>query len=243
MSAHLEDELRALAGDVAWPATPDVAATLPARLAAPADRRPRRRRVRLRVALAAGLLVVLALAAIPPARSAVLDVVGLANGERLRPVPRVPPAPRRGAPADAPGARTTLAAARARVAFRVRVPRALGAPDAVRVWDGVPGGAVVLGYGRSTALWAFEGDSARYVAKLAGPGSVVRATHVGAARATWLTGAPRGFVVIDRDGRVVPGTAAVVDANVLVWRRGRVAYRLETRARLGRARAIARSVR
>ncbi len=156
---------------------------------------------------------------------------------------RVPPAPRRASSADAPGAPTTLAAARVRVAFAVRLPRALGAPDEVRVWDGVPGGAVVLAYGRTSALWAFEGSAARYVAKLAGPGSVVRPTHVGAARATWLTGAPRGFVVVDRDGRVVPGTAAVVDANVLGWRRGRVAYRLETRARLARALAVARSVR
>jgi hypothetical protein len=241
---HLEEDLRALRDDVAWPATPDVAATLAPQLGgAPVRARRRARRPpRLRLALVAGLLLVLALGAIPAARSAVLDVVGLGNGERARPVRRLPPAPRRASPADVPGDRTTLAAARARVAFPVRTPRALGAPTGVTVWDAVPGGAVVLTYGRATALWAFEGSSSRYVTKLVGPGSVVRRARVGPARATWLTGAPRGFVVEGRDGMPVPGTAAVVDANVLVWRRGRVAYRLEARASLARALAVARSV-
>ncbi|HSD80327.1 MAG TPA: hypothetical protein VLB47_06680, partial [Solirubrobacteraceae bacterium] len=136
----------------------------------------------------------------------------------------------------------TLAAARAQVRFPVRVPRALGAPDEVRLWRALPGGVVILVYGHRTALWAFRGSSTELVAKMVTPDTIVRPVRVGAARGTWLTGAPLQFVVQGRDGAIVTGTAATVDANVLVWSAGGVAYRLETRAGLGRALAIARSL-
>jgi hypothetical protein len=241
MIAPLEDDLRALRHELSWPATPELAGPLPAQ---GAPRRAwRARRARLRVALAAALLLALAIASVPPARSAVLALVGLQGGAHARRVHTLPPAPPRGDRGRAPGTRTTLAAARARVAFPVRVPAVLGAPAAVHLWNGVPGGAVVLSYGDRGALWAFEGDAARWVRKLVTAQTAIRDTRVGASRASWVTGAPHEFLVEGRDGMVVQGSAAIVDANVLLWRSGRVSYRLETRRPLAWALAVAKSLR
>ena len=140
------------------------------------------------------------------------------------------------------GARTTLAGARARVAFPVRLPAALGAPTAVHLWRGLPGGAVILVYGDRVALWAFQGSSAAYVQKFVTPQTEVRNLRVGRARATWISASPSAFLVEDRDGRPVQGSA-VLDAHVLVWRAGGVPYRLETRDGLRRALAVAGSIR
>jgi hypothetical protein len=244
VSRTLQDDLRDLRHEVAWPPTPDLAAALP-ELTAALPPRPAGRRwpaSRLRAVLASALVVVLAIGAVPPARSAVLDLLNLESGEQARRVRTLPPAPRRESPAQAPGAPTTVARARARVAFPVRLPAVLGVPAAVRVWEGLPGGAVILIYGDRSALWAFEGSSAAYVEKLVTPQSALRRVRVGGARATWITGAPVGFLVRDRNRLAVEGSAAIVDANVLVWREGGVAYRLETRDGLGRALAVARSV-
>lgn len=248
MSIHrLEDDLRALRDDVAWPPAPDVAATLPARLGGPGRggaatlRRPAARR-RARLAVAVALLAVAVAGAVPPARSAVLELLGVEGGERIRRVDEPPVAPPRERPSDAPGRRVSPAEARSAVDVPLRPPRALGPPDELRVWDGVPGGAVILLYGRDTALWSFRGSATAYVEKLAGPETVVRRVRVGGARGVWLTGAPFGFLVATPSGRVVEGTSAVVDANVLAWRRGPVAYRLETRLGLAAALRVASSV-
>lgn len=248
-AGRLEDDLRALRDEVAWPREPDVAATLPALVAA-AGRRPAPARARLprprrraRLAVAVGLLAVAVAGAVPPARSAVLELLGVEGGERIRRVDEPPAAPRRERPADAPGRPVSPSEARSAVDVPLPVPRALGPPDELRVWDGVPGGAVILLYGRDTALWSFRGSATAYVEKLAGPDTVVRRVRVGRARGVWLTGAPFAFLVSTPSGQVVEGTSAVVDANVLAWRRGRIAYRLETRLGLAAAVRVASSVR
>jgi hypothetical protein len=236
---RLLDDLAALRDEVAWPPTPDFA--LPALEPLRTARRARPF-TRARLVVAVGLLLVLAVAAVPPARSAVAELLGLEGGEEIRRVPELPPAPPRTSPEQAPGRATTLRAARRAVRFPVRLPRALGAPDGVRVWDGLPGRAVILTYGDRTALWAFEGSSARFVEKLVTQATTVRRVRVGRAPAIWLRGAPHTFLAAGTDGVPVETTAATVDADVLVWHAGGLAYRLETREGLARALAIARSV-
>ena len=75
----LEQELRALASLVEWPEDADVAPAVAARIAAP----PPRRRTSLRLAVALALvLVLLALAValvVPPARTAILDWLGIGS--------------------------------------------------------------------------------------------------------------------------------------------------------------------
>jgi len=263
---ELRDELRALGGEVAWPPTPDLAGAVAARIArdgvpaprrrswAPALRRrdgvpaPRRRSwaPALRPAVVLALLLVLVIAGIaivPPARTAVLDLLGLAAREQVVRVPRLPaatPSLRRGPDL---GRRVTLARARAAVSFPVRVPTALGPPPEVRLSRQLAGGAVTLLYGNRHALTMFRGQGEPFARKLVGPRTRVVESTVAGHPALFLTGAPLQWIALDRSGIPVQSTARLVDANVLLFDAGGVGYRLETSAGLPGALAIARSLR
>jgi hypothetical protein len=131
----LEQELRALASLVEWPEDADVAPAVAARIAAP----PPRRRTSLRLAVALALvLVLLALAValvVPPARTAILDWLGIGSA-RIELVDELPALPLT-APIELLGQPTTLADARRRAGFPVSPPpRSEPAPDEIRVVDG-----------------------------------------------------------------------------------------------------------
>jgi hypothetical protein len=151
--SDLERSLRELR--VEWPATPDLAAAVRARIGAegarapaPARRAPLRRRLAwapAHPALAAALAALLALAgamAVPPARSAILEALGLKGAKVERREPTATATPRA---LSAPlgkgldlGRPVTLAQARRAAGFRIVVPGAgLGAPDAV-FFDSAP---------------------------------------------------------------------------------------------------------
>ena len=238
--SDLRDELRALGRERDWPPTPDVAAAVAPRLA---PRRQRRPAWRPALALPALLAVLVAgVAVVPPARTAVLEVLGLAGGEQVVRVPTTPTAP--AAPTLAPGAGRvlSLAQARAAVAFPVRVPRALGPPPEVRLDRSLAGGAVSLVYGERAVLTAFRGRTLPFARKMVGPKTRVVAATVGGRRALFLTGAPVQWIALDEHGRPQPRTARLVNANVLLFDHGGVGYRLETGAGLRRALQIARSL-
>jgi hypothetical protein len=249
---ELRDELRALGREAAWPPTPDLAGAVAARIDARAPRAPRapRRgwapvaRLRLAVVVAIVLAVLLAgVAVVPPARTAVLDFLGLAAREQVVRVPRLPaPAPSLQRAPDL-GRRVTLARARAAVSFPVRVPALLGRPPEVRLRPQPAGGAVTLLYGNRHALTMFNGRTLRFARKSVGPRTRVIDTSVAGRPALFITGAPFRWVALDRAGVPVEATARLVDANVLLFDAGGVGYRLETGARLPEALAIARSLR
>lgn len=235
---NLEDQLTMLASYVDWPPTPDLAARARPSLTP----HPRQRRVWRRWFAGLGVLVLGGLA-VSPARSGLLDALGVSEGERIERVERLPPLPRELPPSFAPGARTTLASVRAAVDFPVRVPRRLGSPSEVRISDLVPGGIVSLVYGKRAVLSQFRGGGMPYISKMAGPGTDIRAIAVDGAEGAFITGAPTYVFLQGSDGRVVRTTAALTAANVLVWFDGDIAYRLETRAGRGEALRIARSLR
>jgi len=250
----LHDELRALAGTVEWPATPDLAARLElhgvereaprGRLAARLRRDQAARPwgpARAAAAVVAALVV--AVAAVPPARSAVLDLLGLTSGEEIVRAPAPAPVPRPGAERFGLGTPTTLVAARAAVDFPVRVPARLGMPSSVHLSRAVPGGMVSLAYGRDVVLSQFRGGATPYIRKLAGPGTRVRGVDVGGARGYFVSGAPPVVLFRDRSGRVVEGRPLLDGGSVLIWDAGGVAHRLELRGEIERALAIARSLR
>jgi hypothetical protein len=84
-----------------------------------------------------------ALAAIAPAREAILELFGI-GGETIRPVPALPPARTTVEPATDLGERMTLQEAQRRSSFAIRLPRieGLGPPDEVFRSEPPPGGRV-----------------------------------------------------------------------------------------------------
>src|SRR5919107_156115 len=254
---ELERALTRLGEELDWPATPDLAAGVGARLAEPRRRRGLFRPAGLRrsLALAAVGLLVLAVsvfAAAPGVRDAVLDFLGLqgATVERRETLP--PPPPER--PLDL-GARMTLAAATERLGFEALLPATLGAPDGVYVRRGLPGGELSLAYrprpglprASSTRLGLllgeFRGDlSPDYLSKLVGSDATTERLRIGGEPAIWIEGAPHFLLYRGPDGEVVEGRTRLA-LNVLLLEHGPLLVRLEGAFDRDRAVAIARSLR
>jgi hypothetical protein len=211
----VEERLRAL--EPAWPEEPDVAPRVRARL-----ERPRRRWPRVAIPLAVLVLV----AAVPPARSTVLDWLGI-GGEKIERVPEAPsPTP---APLDL-GTRVPLP----RDAL---VPAALGRPDAAYE----AGGILTLRYPQAL-LSEFPGHTnATYVRKLAGPDTRIERVTVDGEPGFWISGATHGVLYEDPSGRIVEAPTRLA-GNTLVWRHGDRTLRLEADVPKSRALALARSV-
>ena len=144
---ELEQELRALSPLLEWPDAPDVAQAVAARVAAPVPRR--RPSLRLGIAIAVILLGLAVALAVPPARTAILDWLGIGSAriELVDDLPALPLA----APVELLGQPTTLADARRRAGFPIASPpRGEPAPDEIRVVDG----------SRVSYLW-LDGDRIR----------------------------------------------------------------------------------
>jgi hypothetical protein len=199
----LHEELTALSVD--WPATPDLAGAVAARLAEPAPA-PRRRfawRPALAYALAAiAAAFALTMAASPDARSSVLEWLGLKSVEIERREPTAPP-PRPGTLGDELGLGTplSLAQARERSPF-LSLPAAegLGEPDAVYAGDGrvslVYGERA--GYARANAIGAallvqeFPARVEPFIQKTIGESSDLERLTIDGDPAFFITGA-HGF--------------------------------------------------
>ena len=273
---ELERMLASVGEEIAWPETPDLARSVMARLeaepAAGAERppsgdraapreRPRRERgfalgggLRRSLVLAALALLILAggvYAAVPAARDAVKDFLGLqgATVERRATLPT--PGPER--PLDL-GRRTTLAAATNTVDFTPLVPDALGPPDRVYLRRGLPGGELSLAYRprpglprtRTTDLGAllseFRGDlSPDYLDKVVGPATSTERLTIDGDRAIWIEGAPHFLIYRTPSGDLIESTMRLAQ-NVLLLERGDLLIRLEGVFRRDRAVAIARSL-
>lgn len=252
MSDTLHDELFALGSEVDWPPTPDLADVVRARIEAepaPRARRPRASwlpsalaaRPALATTLVALLAALAATAAIPTARAAVLRLLGIEGAVRIVEVERLP-LQGVGQMLDL-GRPVALEEARALVPFRVRLPAGLGPPRDVRFSRSIAGGAVSVRYGRDLLLTQFQGSSTAFLKKLVEERTRVREVAVDGVRGVYLSGAPHVIVVADRFGQAVPGESALVDADVLLWERDGVAYRLESRRGLAATLAVADALR
>jgi hypothetical protein len=256
--AELERMLSQLGGELDWPDTPELGPRVRARLAETPPRRARgpllgglRRSLALALVLAL-VLVAVAAAAIPAVRDAVLEVLGLqgATVERVATLPTPPPE----RPLEL-GRRTTLPAARERLAFEPLLPAELGEPDGVYIRRRVAGGELSLAYqprpglarARSTRLGLlvseFRGDlDPNYVSKIVGPAAVAQSLVVDGGRAAWVEGAPHFFFYRAPDGRVIESELRLAQ-NVLLLERGDLLVRLEGAFSRERAIRLARSLR
>ena len=224
---ELERELSALAGEIAYPETPDLASTVAGRLP-PRRTSPWPRRLALIAAAVA--VAVLAGLAVPQTRAEILRFFGLGAVE-VEFVDRLPPVS-----PDAPlalGERIELADA----PFPVLTSDLLGPPDEAYA----EGDVVTLLYGSQDRVRLLvteigHGSSPpEAVKKVAG--SSTRAEFVPLEDdmwALWISGEPH---VVG-----LPGAPARLAANTLVWTHGDVTLRLEGATSLEQAVRIARSL-
>lgn len=239
----LERELRELR--VQWPATPDLAAAVAPRL----ERRRRRKRPRRRLLAAAVALLLGGVAAVEPARSAVLDLLGLGSVRVERREPSVAPGAGLGL-----GRPVTQAQAERLAGFRPRPPAALGRPDGVFFSGGPPsGGQVSYTYvpragipesartGVGVLVTEFAAAIQPFLGKSVGPGTRVKRFRIEGDPAIFISGAAHGA------GFVAPGGDAHFEdqrlaGTTLLVERGDLLIRIEGELTRARATAIARSV-
>lgn len=253
-----DDELEATLRDVgrrlAYPAPTRLADGVRARLR---DPRPVRRGWRALVPAfaTASLLLLVVVTATPGARAAADEFLRLRGIDifRVQTLPTTGPSPHMAIP----GERVSLAVARTRVAFRVRVPAGgrLGAPDDVYVEAAGTSERVTLVYrdrqgfprssvaGVSALVVQFSGSvDERLFAKAAGPGTRVEPVNVNGARGYWMVGEPHLFFYRDPSGGIRDETLRLA-GNTLLWEQDGVTLRLEANVTKDEALAIASSFR
>lgn len=226
---ELDRDLRLLAGEIAFPETPDVAGSVRGRLPTRGPS-PWPRRLVL-VAALAGIAVIAGLA-VSPARTAILRFFGI-GAVRVEYVERLP--------AVAPGAPLALGARIDADEAPVSVLRSdlLGPPDGIYARGNVV-----------TLLWGSPESVRVLVTEIAGApippdvvkklvGSTSSASFVSLAGSdesgVWIEGAPHVLFL--------PGAPPRLAANTLLWRRGALTLRLEGAASLDEAIRIAESFR
>jgi hypothetical protein len=212
---ELERELAALRDHVDWPATPDFAGAVVARL-----RRRRTPRV-LVVAVAAVALGLAVALAVPPARSALLRFFHL-RGVTVERVETLPPARERIVAADF-GRPVPRREAERRVGFELLLPPRFE-PARVRVLDGLAS-VVLRRKDVSLALSEFRGTGFGLLKKVAGFATTVEPIKVNGQPGIWLSGG--GHVLIFRTGSgAVERKTVRVTGNVLLWQHGQLTLRL-----------------
>lgn len=237
----LERELRALAGVLDWPDSPDVASRVVALTEAAAPR-PRRRRLALALAVVV-LASLVAMLAVPPARTAILDWLGIGGARivRVDELPAVEPTPG----LEILGDRVGLAAARSRAGFPFAAPPAdEPPPDEVRVAPGT----------RVTYVWRagervrllvtqFPGDATdpRLVKKFVASGTSIEEVDVDGRRGLWLEGGPHAVLFVAPDGTVRDDLGWLAGNTLLVQADG-VTVRIEADVERRDAVEIARAL-
>ena len=241
----LEQELRELQVD--WPETPDVASAIAGRLTAPP---PRRRRWALdrpawQLAVAAVALLIAVVMVIPPARAAVLDLLGFSSVRIEHREPR----PSRFGQSLSLGDPVTLEQARRRAGFPVGVPAALGRPDAVYLYIHVINGPRVdmvyraRGTNRVGLLVTeLEARATPVIQKAIGEGAKVEQFAIDGDPAIFISGRPHGFAYTPANGETTFEDQRLAGNTLLVDRSDGVLLRIEGKVDRAEAVRIAESV-
>ena len=237
--SELELQLTRLGRELDFPAERDLTGAVRRRLAEPTGGRLWSRRT-LVVAIAALVVAVAAVMAVPPARSAVLDWLGIGSAE-IRFVDELPEVE---TVTLEPGQRVSLARAHG-LQPGLLEPHVdgLGKPDAVFVQDLQPGTPVTYIWGQldrpRLLLTQVRGRSHFEKLVLGGAKGVV-GTEVNGAQAAWIKGEHVLYYESGRTGGALPSRLA---KSTLVWSRGPVTLRLEGDMTQRQAERIARTVR
>jgi hypothetical protein len=211
---QVEAALRDLGTSIDVPDTPDVTASVRARIST-------KRRLKLRPVFTAVLAILLAfavaLAVSPEVRAGVAQLLRFAGIEFTTEPP--PPLPTTTQPL--PGERVvTLEEARHQAAFPVTVPKALGDPEEVHIGDRFV--SLIYGNARVDEL---DGTISPIMQKFAGVGGDLEPVQVNGTTAYWVN-APHEVIYVDRNGSTRTETARLA-GKTLVWQAGEVTFRLE----------------
>jgi hypothetical protein len=238
--SELELELRELR--IEWPETPDIASAVEPRLAAPPARRRRWRldRPGWQLAVAATALLIAVVMAIPPARAAVLDLLGLGSVRITREEPSS------FGRELALGDPVTLE--RARDAFPVLLPDELGEPDGVYLYEHPQmGPRVDLVYRTDSGrllVTEFRAVATPLIEKTLGTGAKLERLRVDGDPAFFISGAPHGFAYLNPDtGDANFEEQRLAGNTLLVERSDGVLVRMEADFTRDEAVALAESLR
>lgn len=268
---NLEARLGDLAAALAFPATPDLAGAVGAKLRSPAGTadmaadalpvRPRpwlvRRSLRRSLLLAAALTL-LVVGGVLAVRFG-LELLSIEFGAVPTVAPPSPGASVSGSPGEGLrlGRPLTLEEADAEADFELLVPEALGTPDAVFLGDVALRGQVAFVYAPRDGLPASEllGGAGLLITQNAGRPdeglaqklldtgqASVAPVDVDGALGLWITGAPHFFWYLAPDGSHVEDSRRLV-GDTLAWERDGVLYRIEGAIDLAHVLDIARSMR
>lgn len=237
---RLEALLLDLGSDVAFPATPDLAEAVTARLPSrPPARAPRRL---LRIATVAVALVVALVVALPGPRRAVADLLGI-GGVSIAILPELPAVP---AASEFTGEPASLEEAQSAVKFELLVPEAAGPPDLVFLDQSIAGGLVTLAYSSGDGTYGLvitqmSGQTDMgLLEKAVGPEGSVTVVSVGGDSGFWVEG-DHVLFVLDPSGEIREDRARLV-GNTLLFVRDGVTARIESGLDLARALAVAESL-
>lgn len=186
------------------------------------------------VALVA-LIVALAVigTTVQPVRAQIEDFLGIAGGEKVVRVPKVVPAPRLDL-----GRVVTREEAERSAGFRVRLPRGR-TPTGYRIGGDLGPRAISIEFGRATVLTEIRGESIYPGVKRIAGDTRTKFTQLDRATGIWLGTGPRILEFSDKNGVLVRRASALPSAGVLLWERGNLAFRLETRGAFESARRLA----
>lgn len=259
---ELERKLRQLGAEVEYPPTPPLAPTVTRRLEEESARGGRRGRTAWRTRPARVALITIAVvlllagsvvAAVPAARHALLDLVGL-RGATVERVPSLP-GNLQARPGMGLGNPATLESARRSLAFRPLLPTGIGAPNGVFVGHDPPGGELSLTYaprpglprsrytGVGLLIDEIHGNFAPgFFGKLVPRGVPIVRLRVAGEYAIWIEGLHE-FFYKDAVTHTFRRGRTRLAGNTLLVQRGPVMVRIEGKFGLDKAAAISRSLR
>jgi hypothetical protein len=238
MDDRLELDLRALAGDVAFPPTPDLRGPVVARLQAP--------RRRWLAPWHAPRAIVLALAATLLLAATAAALVLVLPGLRLTTVPVVPSA-------EPLAARLALGQPIGPETVGAGIPAVLGTPDEAYVFGDHQVLTLVYaadaelpemaGSGIGLLVQVIEGalDREQVEKLVAEAGTTVTPVEVDGRAGFWIEGLPHLIRYSDVDGGVRSQRTRLV-GDTLVWEEGGVLYRIESGLGLASTQRIAASI-
>ena len=237
---ELELALRQLGAAVEFPEEPDLADGVRRRLREAPGRGWAPPRLLL-VGLAVLVVAVGAVMAVPSARTAVLEWLGIkgVSVTRVDTLPRTAPLRDVGL-----GERVTLEEAWRRAPWLVEPSyERLGEPDQVYYAEVVPRGQVAFLWGtlREPRLLMTQSPGEAFGEKMLKGRTNADAVDVDGARGVWFSGPPHVFIYRDERGQVREESARLV-GNTLLWQDGELTVRLEGDLSKEDALEIARSV-